>query len=518
MNTNTRTIFAVLCLLIVAACSKEVPPPQPEPEPASGNRFTTFQLLPASNPGLNKLTAATITDSEIIIKTQSWIDNPDSLTALYTTNSNHTKVSLDGRVLSGNTTTFNYKKQTHYVLTGSDGSSRTYSLKFNGPLVTGLPVFRINTKNHAAVTSKETEVPATITISNTQAAYLMNKEVNIRGRGNTTWGYPKKPYRLKFDKKTSLMGLGAEKKWVLLANYQDPTLIMNDIAFELGDLFHMPYTNHAHHVEVFLNDSYMGNYTLTEQVEVAENRVNIDKNNGFLIELDNHMDEEWQFYSNRWQMPVMVKSPEITATPEMDFIKAAFHQLEDSLASPRFPNNGYEELIDIPSLIDYLLIHEVCQNWEPQNPRSTYMYRDATGKIFMGPLWDFDWGFGYKGWQTFIYFTSNFMLFYNNNVPADRPVGSRFFNHFFKDPQFRQQYKDRWNAMKGPISSRLETFITARAAELQLSQAENFKAWANERKQWEGGGYTPNYDAEIIKMKNWINARISLMDREINKF
>jgi hypothetical protein len=97
----------------------------------------------------------------------------------------------------------------------------------------------------------------------------------IQGRENATWSWPKKSFRIKFNKKQSLFGLEEIKSWVLLAGYTDTALPENVIAFELGRRFNFPFTNHYVPVELFLNGSYQGSYLLTEQVQVGEGRVDI---------------------------------------------------------------------------------------------------------------------------------------------------------------------------------------------------------------------------------------------------
>ncbi|KAA6305826.1 hypothetical protein EZS27_042520, partial [termite gut metagenome] len=153
------------------------------------------------------------------------------------------------------------------------------------------------------------------------------KEAGIRGRGNVTWTYPKKPYRLKFDKKISVFGLGEAKSWVLLANYRDPTLIMNTVAFELGHKLKFPYTNHANHVEMFVNEEYKGSYMLTEQVQVDKYRIDIDEKKDFFVELDTYYDEEIKFRSALINLPVNVKSPEVKNESEIEFVKIAINNL-----------------------------------------------------------------------------------------------------------------------------------------------------------------------------------------------
>jgi spore coat protein CotH len=363
-----------------------------------------------------------------------------------------------------------------------------------------LPIIIINTVNSAPITSKENYTTADIRIIDSHnESYCLETTTEIRGRGNTTWGYPKKPYRIKFFEKQSLFGYQKAKSWVLLANYQDPTLIMNTIAFELGQRFGLPYTNHYVHVELVLNGVYEGSYVLTEQVQVGKGRVDIDEDNGFLVELDVYYDEDPKFRTSRYDLPVMIKSPEDLG--DYSFVENAINELETALSSDSFPESGYRDLIDMDTFIDYLLITEIVRNGELGHPKSTYMYKDKNGKISMGPLWDYDWAFGYAG-GGHTYFTT-----------ADgRIMGHSFFARFFDDPVFRTKYKERWNEKYEDIFSMGEegNYLDMMAVSLEKSQRENYRVW-----QWKDA---VNYSHEITKMKIWWNDRISYLNEEINKY
>jgi hypothetical protein len=374
-------------------------------------------------------------------------------------------------------------------------------------LDTGLPIIKINTKNNQPITSKETYIPMDIQIidpadsGNNLELTSSDEEVQgIRGRGNSTWGHPKKPYRLKFDEKQSLFGLEKAKSWVLLANYQDPTLLMNTIAFELGQRFGLPFTNHYIHVELVLNGVYEGSYVLTEQVQVGDGRVDIAAKKGFLVELDTYYDEEPKFKTNLYTLPVMIKSPEDLDDPAgYDFVKTAINDLEAAMKAETFPESGYRDLIDMDTFVDFLLINEIDGNGELGHPKSTYMYKDKdNAKISMGPLWDFDWAFGYSG-SGRAYF----------NAPKTRSGRHAFFQRLYDDPEFLAAYKEHWNNNYSDIIA-IITFIDGMASELYASQQANYRVW-----QWSDG---LDYQQEIMKMKTWLTQRITYLDGEIDKY
>jgi spore coat protein CotH len=369
-------------------------------------------------------------------------------------------------------------------------------------LNTGLPIIKIDTEGQQLIKSRENYINAVVKINDTvDPSNDLEAETEIRGRGNITWWYPKRPYRIKFKEKQKLFGYTKAKSWVLLANHQDPTLMMNTIAFELGSRMDFPFTNHAVHVELVLNGVYEGSYVLTEQVQAGKGRVDIDEDDGFLVELDSYYDEEPKFTSANYQLPVMIKSPEDLADPAAyDFVKDTVNELDFRLYNGKFDGtDGYRELIDIDSFVKFLLINEIVGNSEVGIPKSAYMHKDKDGKIFMGPLWDFDSGFSYSGGGQNVYFES-----------SDYRISLHpFFKKFFDDPVFTARYKEIWNENINEIRG-IEYFIDETAAKLEASQGANFTVW-----RWLN---KPEYATEIAKLKQWWRNRIEYLNGEINKY
>ena len=492
--------FAIVlfCVVSFLSCKEETP----YEEEKSGELSITSFVLSAANNSLSEDIKATITSDEIILESQQWIDNPKELIATFKTQGITVKIA--DVVQQSGVTTNNFLNNITYTVIAENGDKKEYALKFISPVNTGLPRINVTTEGAVEVVNKVDDIKAVIQVVDDNDIYSVTENGEIRGRGNSTLGYPKKPYRLKFDNKTSLFGLGAEKKWVLLANWQDPTLIMNSVAFELGRILGVPHANHVQHVEVFLNKTYKGSYLLTEQVEVTSNRVNVNEKTGFLVELDVYMDEDLQFYSNGFKLPVMVKSPE---DPDIQFVKDAVHGLESALKSDVFPNTSYKDLIDIDLLVRFLIVNELCKNGELSWPKSTYMHKNSDGKILMGPLWDFDWGFGYAG-SGHKYFENPQNLIFTKGLSNETYVGINFFSRFFDDPEFRSLYKRIWNEHKSSQFGNILNYIDDLANTLDLSQAENNKVWKN--------GCI--YADEINKMKEWLTMRINSLDGQINNF
>ena len=219
-----------------------------------------------------------------------------------------------------------------------------------------LPHWYINTDAEAEVLSKDEYLQATIDIEGNGNFQDVEKLVTrIKGRGNSTWTKPKKPYRLKLDKKTSMFGLSPAKDWVLLANYNDYTLMTNAVAMKIGRQLGMPYTHDIIPIDVTINGIYRGNYNLTQQVEIHENRVNVGEG-GVLWELDSYFDEEWQFKSEKSNLPVMLKDPDVESTAQFEQWKSDFQQFDNLLYNSKFPKNNYENVFDRQQFVNFLIV------------------------------------------------------------------------------------------------------------------------------------------------------------------
>ncbi len=374
----------------------------------------------------------------------------------------------------------------------------------------------INT-NGIEITSKEEYVPCTITLTADTAEWCYEGTAGVRGRGNSSWlWYDKKPYRIKLDKKSEILGLSSGKSWVLLANYRDPTDLMNTFVFELGELLDMPYTNHTRYVEVILNGEYNGLYQLTEQVQQGKCRVNIDENGGFLISLDRDdgpelaPQESDNFWSQIYHMPVCVKNPDKPSAEIIARVSDVLALLEKAIYNGRY--DEVKTLLDIRSFIDFLIIQELVYNVELDAPRSMYMHKDIDGDIWhMGPLWDFDGGYDFD-WSD-MYTGHRFFVNYQELVLGTDPASHRgtiynvpgFFSDLFMVPEFVSDYKNRWKKVKALVGI---------AWENTLKYVDD-EAWTREQQTWPIG---LTYGLQIERMQSWLNNRIVYLDNVVTQY
>ncbi|GHV12670.1 hypothetical protein AGMMS49938_05700 [Fibrobacterales bacterium] len=389
----------------------------------------------------------------------------------------------------------------------------------------GVPVVRINTKDGAAISSRTKYITMEFSLTDPKnSANNVSKTGftdSIRGRGNITWtDYDKKPYRIKFDKKTSLLGLPAAKSWVLLSEPRDRTFLMNAAAFEMGRRMGMPFNHSVNHIALYLNGTYNGQYMLTEQNQVGEGRVNIDKNEGWFVLLDVAEDEQPMFTSSNYNLPIAIKSPEVEpytmTNSAYDFVKQNINELTDSVKSANFPENGYRNLIDMATFAKYALVQEFIMNIDfgsptssPSGPRSLYMYKDKGAKISMGPLWDFDYGYGTSGWEGS---QSDYYYFFTTYTGAVGQYAPSFFQKLYKDPKFMHEWKKAWNRYYSQIAS-IPAYIDSMANYMNTSAKANFDKWkytVGGSGGW-GVGTTENvdFDASVQEMKIWWNNRVA---------
>ena len=262
--------------------------------------------------------------------------------------------------------------------------------------VTNLPTVSIHTLNNEIPKDKVNQIVSQLTIISNNGTKLLSEAGTTRERGNASREFPKKPYRIKFDKKQNVLDAPAKaKKWTLINNYGNKTLMRNLVAFELSRRMGMDYTPYGTAVDVLLNGEYKGCYQLCDQVTINKNRVNITEmtpednqgsalTGGYLIEVDAYADQEKSWFRSNKGNPVTIKSPdedEIT-TNQKQYIKNFFNQME----------NNWLNYLDLNSFLRHFLVGELSGNTDTY--WSVYMYKERDENLLhVGPVWDFDIAF-----------------------------------------------------------------------------------------------------------------------------
>ena len=445
------------------------------------------------------------------------------------------------------------------------GAHKDYIIKMYN---TGLPVVRINTGGKS-VTRRDTWVEgATMRIDLPDGTVAYQGSLSLKGRGNGTWTETeKKPYALKLDEKAKILGMHKQKRWCLLANYKDRTLLRNDISLWIARQTEMPYTVSGRFVELVWNGKNMGNYYLCEQIRIDNNRVNIaepnledPENGGMLILIDDFLDYSSSdrqdkspmvgFRSTgsnrRYDLPYVLKDPEEDADGKLlnssskpfKYIQNYVNTMEDAIyALKTNPDNSkVKKYLDYESAVDYVLIQELTMNhdsyntWPKHGPHSAYLYKDAGGKLCYGPVWDFDYH-TYTLYGDFSQNQWNGSSWNSNENPRirqwellkmDNKGGNKYyFADLAKyDPEFRSLLVQRWNQYKNTWKTQFPKYVDMMADSIRLSESYNNTLWKKNESLTnyrQNGDYTLTFQQAVNAIKTAFQKRWDWIDQNITK-
>lgn len=417
------------------------------------------------------------------------------------------------RYVSPNDVRCNLAELEFYGYEDEGDDSKLYQL-------TNLPTVVINTEGSQEIVSKEEELSSTVYIISEEGTNLLaTTETGVRGRGNASWDqFPKKPYRLKFKSKQSPLGAPASaKKWTLISNYSDKSLMRNILAFEASRRIGQAYTPYCHPVDVIVNGEYRGCYQLCDQVEAAEGRV--PAKDGYLIEIDAYA---WKEVSAFWSWrgtPVTIKHPDeddITDS-QRQHIESFFNQMETAALGEDFtdPEKGYRKYLDLESFLRNLLVGDFCGNtdllW------SVYMYKDAKdGKLYAGPTWDHDLSFD-NDYRSYPVNANNDFIFLFVPSPASDAVRDITRRIVKEDPEAKNLLAQYWNqALEEGDLKTLPEYLDQTYVLLQESQELNFKRWdildSQVHMNFQALG---TYEAEVNFLKNCLKERLVKFDEYV---
>ena len=395
------------------------------------------------------------------------------------------------------------------------------------PQITNVPTIYINTEGGVPVVSKEEYVTAYVSVRGAENAEDNITEVlaEIKGRGNSTWGMAKKPYRLKFDKKIKFLGNEAkEKNWVLLANYADKTLMRNALAFETArNMFEFGFTPSVTFVDVVLNGENLGSYMLTDQVEVKSKRVPVTEQDetttindpeitgGYLIEVDGFADSEISWFQTTKGMKVTIKYPkddEINSDQSY-YISNYTQQMENALFSSSYTNaeTGWRKYIDEASMVDWYIACELFGNSDAW--WSTYMYKERNDVFKFGPLWDFDIAFNNDSRLGDA--TNKLMRTYAHDPKT-------WIARWWQDAGFQANVKARWaEVRKAGVKEFMINYVNSTEEYLQMSQQNNFQKWDILNKiVYNELAARGSYEAEVNFLRQYVGNRISYLDNQFS--
>ena len=439
---------------------------------------------------------------------------------------------------------------------------------------TGLPIVRIDTKGQS-VTRRDTWVEGTsMRIELPDGTVDFEGTLSLKGRGNGTWTETnKKPYAIRLDEKAKILGMHKQKRWILLANYKDRTLLRNDAAFWLSRHTEMPYTVSGQFVELVWNGKHMGNYYLCEQARIDNHRIDIVSPNltdpekgGIFMEIDAFLDytssdradksPEIGFWStgasNRYKLPYIFKDPDgdengnlLTSSSAtykymVDYVK----KMEDAIYKSD-ENDDWMNYLDIDRAVDFALLNEITMNhdsyntWPAAGPHSGFLYKDSCGPICFGPIWDFDY-------HTFTLYNdcSQGQSWSSSENPRIKQWeilkmdnkgssggwggwgGSSSGNKYYfadlakRSPKFKARLLERWDQYKYVWKDSLPVYIDQMADHIRQSESYNISVWAENTSKGnykQNGDFNLSFDDAVNAMKTAFLKRWQWMDENLSK-
>ena len=395
---------------------------------------------------------------------------------------------------------------------GTGDDSRFYQ-------VTNLPTVYIHTLNDEIPYDKEHQIVSQLTIISDDGTKLLSEPGTTRERGNASREFPKKPWRIKFDKKQNVLDAPAKaKKWTLINNYGDKTLMRNLLAFELSKRMGMTYTPYGTAVDVLLNGEYKGCYQLCDQVTINKNRVNITEmtpednqgsalTGGYLIEVDAYANKEKSWFNSKKGNPVTIKSPdedEITAN-QKQYIYNFFNMME----------NQWSTYLDVNSFLRHFLVGELSGNTDTY--WSVFMYKDRDEDLLhVGPVWDFDLAFNND--QRIYPVNNKSDYIYRSGGSCAGQMRNFVDNIVVRDAAAKRQLLAIWDEARqsGLTEENMIAYIDRLEADLQQSQRLNFLRWPilNQRVH-QNPPTKGSFQAEVEVLRTYMKERFAWMDKKL---
>ena len=453
-------------------------------------------------------------------------------------------VLVNGQPVVSGQTAISFADDFDLVVKAENGDENTYRVSFNCPQInTELPVIRIHIPV-SSITDKKTYRKTKFDIyrpgSDEGRWTASDAEIEIRGRGNSTWGLPKKPYRIKFPEKFSPIGLNhaKAKSWVLLAHDMDKSLLRNHLGFELSRIlfsssekYHdeaaLDFTPCSQMVNVYSGDNYHGVYQMSDQTEVAKGRIDLDKlvaadgsdpvkiTGGHLIETNIHHDEPYpvSFTSSKGiYMDHKYPKDDDMDISQYKYIEDFIRKAEAALYSSNFtdPVNGWRKWFDEKTLADFIIVKEFAGDMDGYS--STYFYkRRGVDKIFFGPVWDLDKGWNNDKRTPHGNTLTQLMIYGGFYMPPY--INPDWFHRFWQDAEFRKFVGRRWASKKEQLKSKVLSELDEKPKQMHKAIAANFSVW-DFYYQYSDEANMPvrTYELEIQRMKDLTVQRAALLD------
>lgn len=431
-------------------------------------------------------------------------------------------------------------------------------------LVSKLPVMYIEIDGREELVQKETRLRASMKLQGndefSDSSVLYDGEMEIKGRGNSTWLTNKKPYKIKLDSKSDLLGMGKNKHWVLLSNPYDKSLSRNKLIYDLAADMGLAAMS-SQWIDVVMNGKVVGNYLLCEHIRIGETRVNItnwddiaedaakaiykankktmskderdelidimtdnmdwvadgtitykgkmytvadyydvpNANGGYILETVSY---DGKYFTSQKGTAVSVSKPEGIGKEMLSGIKNYYSAYENAIYSEDFCSQydgqkvRYNDLADIESLAKEVLLNEIFQN-QDFTSYSTYMYKDVDGKLVAGPVWDLDMS---SDNSSYSYSHNKWVIF-----------GRKYVKYLAKDPVFLNEvYKAYRQYRYTAIADMLKP-----GGDFDTAFKKIYESGTNDMMLWNSGS---DFEKEIENFRLWLSRRLDWIDSKMTSF
>ena len=382
--------------------------------------------------------------------------------------------------------------------------------------LTNLPTVSIHTEDNVEPYDKIHDINAVITIISDKKLRTDSGTVRLRGNGSLT--FPKKPYRIKYNEKHKVLGSPAKsKKWTLVNNYGDKTLMRNLLAFELSRCLEMPYTPFGESVDVLVNGEYKGNYQLCDHIDVKKNRVELietyseepvdSQKTAFLIEVDARASTEPCWFMSNMGTPMTIHYPDDDEiTPQQKaYIENCFNEMEED----------WKTSLDLSTFLRHFIVGELSGNTDTY--WSVYMYKHRENDtIYFGPVWDFDLAFE-NDIRTYPINDKKSYLYRSGGSVAGK-MRLLVDNIVVSDTDAKAKLLEIWgNARENKLNEDyLLNVIDTYEDYLQESQKLNFMRWPiMDELVHQNPVVWGSYEAEVQNVRRYISERLLWMDNKL---
>ncbi len=517
----------------------------PWPETEEETSLGYFLLSAVTNPDLPFSLLCALGEGEI---TGLFPDGTDLSAVVAEFAYTGAEVRYNGEPAVSGVTVFDFTKSGTLTLVETDGTAHDLTLDVQ-TLYTGLPAVAVTVNNLSAISSREIFYEADFYVGGGDprvcgyAAETPNKlTCQVRGRGNSSWGHPKKGYSVNLDTAAPMLDMPSARKWALVSNYEDKSLMRNCVAQYLSDKLGLDARLSVRPVDLWYNGQYWGTYDLCERVSVHEARVPITEQESvsglapadvaYIFEFDGHVNEVSDKEKAMWQkigshayfdpitgevfMQIALAKKWLTIrTPSADQVTAEMadyvwnYVAEACMALVHEDWEEINEYLDVRSFVKWYMVEELMNNTDSSFHSSVIMYRDVGGKLTLGPPWDFDRSSGNCDyWNT------------EDAVDSLYKSSSAWFKYIFACDEGRAMLKEEWENFS-PAAAGVGELIDAFQKQLTLSQKYNFDRWPI---LYQSVGAEPKnvvrahtFEDQVKLLRTYLTRRYGSMDRRIQR-